>query len=170
MSIMEFRLARTEEWVQARDLRLEMLADTPLAYLQTLDDAAAIPDEVWQRQHEERLSMPSNAALFVAVDDQGRWRGQAGTMINIFSSPVRVWLGAVYLAPEARGGGAAERLVELAQDWTREQGYDELFLEVHERNLRAIRFYGRTGWALTGQRRPYPLDPGADEVEMRKAL
>lgn len=85
MSTMEFRPARAEEWEQARDLRLEMLADTPIAYLQTWDDAAATPDEVWRRQ-------------------------------------------------------------------------------------RAIRFYERTGWRLTGRRRPYPLDPTMDELEMRKAL
>ena len=170
MSIMEFRQARLEEWEQSRDLRREMLADTPIAYLQTLDDALATPDEVWRRQHQERLSMPSNAAVFVAVDARGRWRGQAATMVNAFSRPVRVWLGAVYLAPEARGSGAAERLVELAEDWTRERGHDELFLEVHEHNGPAIRFYERTGWQLTGQRRPYPLDPSMDELEMRKML
>lgn len=170
MSTMEFRPARAEEWQQARDLRLEMLADTPIAYLQTWDDAAATPDEVWRRQHQERLAMPRTAAVFVAVDGQGRWRGQAATMVNVFSRPVRVWLGAVYLAPEVRGSGAAEHLVGLAEDWTRESGHDEIFLEVNEHNQRAIRFYERTGWRLTGQRRPYPLDPTMDELEMRKAL
>lgn len=167
---MEFRQARVQEWQQARDLRREMLADTPLAYLQTSADAQATPDEVWQRQHEDRLSIPGNAAVFVAVEPDGRWRGQAATMVNVFSQPVRVWLGAVYVSPIVRGAGVADRLVELAEDWTRRHGHDELFLEVNEQNRRAIRFYERTGWELTGERRPYPLDPSMDEVEMRKAL
>ena len=170
MSTMEFRPARIDEWARARDLRLEMLADTPIAYLQTLADARATPDEVWQRQHADRLSMPRTNAVFVAVDQDGRWRAQVGAMVNVFSDPLRVWVGAVYVTPALRGQGLAERLVGLAEQWTLDRGHDELFLEVNERNHRAIRHYQRTGWTMTGARRPYPLDPSMAELEMRKAL
>ncbi|MGA4668674.1 GNAT family N-acetyltransferase [Propionibacteriaceae bacterium Y1923] len=170
MTELEFRAARPEEWVQARDLRLEMLADTPIAYLQTLADAEATSDEDWQRRHTDRLATPTTSAVFVAVDPDGVWRAQVATMVNLFSDPVRVWAGAVYVTPTARGQGVAERLVELAEQWTRDLGHDVLFLEVNERNHRAIRYYQRTGWELTGERRPYPLDPSTVELEMRKQL
>ena len=36
------------DWAHLRALRLEMLADTPLAFLETLDDARAEPESQWR--------------------------------------------------------------------------------------------------------------------------
>ena len=37
------RQVRPQDWEQLRSLRLEMLADTPLAYLERLEDARSKP-------------------------------------------------------------------------------------------------------------------------------
>ena len=42
----------------------------------------------------------------------------------------------------------------------------DLRLEVHEDNGPARAAYARLGFADTGVRRPYPLDPTGDELEM----
>lgn len=170
MAPLEFRRARPQEWEQARDLRLEMLQDTPLAYLERLEEARATPALEWQQRHARRTTADHLGVLFVAVDEDGYWRGQAATMVDRFSQPARVWLGAVYVAPSHRGGAVAEKLVSMAEDWAGELGFDQIWLEVHQHNARAIRFYQRTGWQFSGAHRPYPLDPRTEELEMVKRL
>ncbi len=51
----------------------------------------------------------------------------------------------------------------VAEDWP---ALRDLRLEVHEDNGPARAAYARLGFAGTGVRRPYPLDPGGDELEM----
>ena len=45
-----------------------------------------------------------------------------------------------------------------------------MLLEVHEDNASARAFYRRRGFTETGQRKPYPLDPSADELVMALLL
>ncbi|MGD7731897.1 GNAT family N-acetyltransferase [Propionibacteriaceae bacterium G57] len=168
MTELDYRTAHADEWAQWRDLRLEMLEDEPIAFLQTLDDALATPDDVWRRRHADRIAAPDVMVSLVAVASDGRWRGHAMAQVDRFSTPRRCWLGAVYVGPEVRGSGVADRLVELAEHWALDQGFDRLLLEVHEHNARAIAFYLRRGYELTGEARPYPLNPDARELEMVK--
>jgi len=166
----QIRTAEPDEWKQARDLRLEMLADTPEAYLEPLEEARALADEDWQARLGNQLAVPDRSITVVAVDASGRWRGQMVTMLDTFSGPPRMWLGAVFLSPQLRGSGAAAGMLRQIEQWTRERSHDQLWLEVHELNARAIGFYRRHGFVETGKRRPYPLDRSHDEVEMVKAL
>lgn len=170
MDPLTVRRSTPDEWRQARDLRREMLADTPMAYTSTLDEALAMTDEQWQRRHRERFEAPDLMATFVAVDDDGRWRGQVGVVVAPWPAPARVWVGAVYLGPEARGRGTADALMAAAEEWALEHGHDRVWLQVHEHNDRARAFYRRLGWVETGRRDPYPLDPDAEDVEMGKDL
>lgn len=170
MTTVSVRPARPDEWRQARDLRLEMLADTPLAFCERLEDARARDDETWERHHRERTESPETRDVLAAVDDEGRWLGQVGLVISPFPAPTRVWAGAVYLSPALRGTGVATRMMDEAERWALDHDQDELWLEVHEHNPRALGFYRRLGFEETGERRPYPLDPSAREVEMRKVL
>ncbi|WP_203567078.1 GNAT family N-acetyltransferase [Aestuariimicrobium ganziense] len=155
-----------DDWEHARDLRLEMLADSPLAFLERHGDALERSDDAWRELHLRRLA-PNSRSVALA-DDTGRWLGQ---MVVIDDRPSgRAWLVAVYLTPALRGTRAAAAMLEAVVDWARERGKDALWLEVHEHNPRAIAFYTRHGFVDTGGRRPYPLDESADEVEMRLDL
>jgi ribosomal protein S18 acetylase RimI-like enzyme len=80
------------------------------------------------------------------------------------------WLAAVYVAPAYRGVGLLTELAERCIGWAREQGADVLRLEVHESNARARAAYARLGFTETGDRQPYPLDPGGDELMMERPL
>jgi ribosomal protein S18 acetylase RimI-like enzyme len=55
------------------------------------------------------------------------------------------------------------------EDWARGEG-NALTLLVHEDNDRAIAFYRRRGYELTGRTVPYNLDPSKNELEMRRTL
>jgi len=58
-----------------------------------------------------------------------------------------------------------DALLDAVIEWARPRG-ERLLLEVHEQNDRAIRYYQRRGFRLTGVRVPYPLDRTADELQM----
>jgi GNAT superfamily N-acetyltransferase len=152
-----------QDWVRLRALRLEMLADTPIAYLETLETAQAHPTSHWRRHARGR----PNSVKLVAETPDGRW---LGTMTGILSEGVPT-LVAVYVAPDVRGAraGVTDALLGAIERWARQHG-DQLRLEVNELNGRAVEAYRRRGFVLTGRTTPYPLDPPSLELEMVKPL
>ena len=160
-----FHVREVEErdWVRLRALRLEMLADTPIAYLETLETAQAHPTAHWKRSARGR---PGGLKL-VAEQDDGRW---VGTMTGIIAEGTPT-LVAVYVSPDVRGAaaGVTDALLAAIERWAKQHG-DELRLEVNELNGRAVEAYRRRGFVLTGRTTPYPLDPPSLELEMVKPL
>jgi ribosomal protein S18 acetylase RimI-like enzyme len=156
-----------DDWREVKALRLEMLADTPLAYLESLAQAAAHPDEFWQNR--ARSGSSDRSITVVAVTPHGRWVGSMTALA--FEDGADPWLVGVYVAPGARGSaaGVTDALLAPIEDWSRTRG-SALLLEVNEENPRAIAAYRKRGFVETGRRRPYPLDPRLRELEMRKSL
>lgn len=154
-----------QDWRQVRDLRLQALADTPHAYLETFVHAVSQTEDDW-RQRARRSEGPDQIG-FAAVDGD-RW---VGTMRAIVDDG-RPVLQSVFVAPSHRGRrhGVADALLDAIESWVRVRGFDELFLEVHADNARAQALYRRRGFAFTGVRTPYPLNPADDELEMRRDL
>lgn len=163
------RLQTAADWAKVRAMRLEMLADTPIAYLERHEDALRLTDEDWHR----RISTwaPGLGEALALVDSDDVWLGQCSVNLDRWSAVRRVWVGAVYVTPRARGGAGAAMLMRAAEDWARAVSHRELWLEVNDHNPRAIAFYEREGWVRTGGVRPYPLDPEhSNELEMVKRL
>jgi ribosomal protein S18 acetylase RimI-like enzyme len=80
------------------------------------------------------------------------------------------WLAGVYVAPAYRGQGLLAELAQHCAAWGRQQAATVLRLEVHEDNARARTAYARLGFAETGDRKPYPLDPAREELLMQRPL
>ncbi|MEE2524102.1 GNAT family N-acetyltransferase [Pseudarthrobacter sp. J75] len=154
---------RADDWQQVRDLRLEMLANEPMAYAESLDDARPLGEDAW-RLRGARGQSETGTAL-VAVAEDGRWVGGMGCFIPE-DSPDPLLVG-VYVSPNYRvqGAGVAEALLNGIKAWASTRG-NVLRLEVHEDNLRAQRFYLRNGFTFTGGKRPYNLNPEQTELEM----
>ena len=148
------------DWAALRDLRLEALADTPVAYLETLDAARALGDDAWQAR-ARRGAEGGDSVQVMAFDQQRAVSTSVG-----FVAGGTAWLAAVYVTPAWRGRGLLGPMVDRVGAWARERGEPRLTLEVHEDNGPARAAYARLGFAETGVRRPYPLDPTGDEVEM----
>ncbi|MEU4679676.1 GNAT family N-acetyltransferase [Micromonospora sp. NPDC023737] len=149
-----------------RALRLEMLADAPLAFLETVADAAARP----HAEYAFRIaatSTGSRTAQFVA-DPGGRLVGHAGGTVTP-SEPGLTVVYAVYVTPRWRGSGLLADLVEAVAAWSRACGRPELMMEVVVGNDRAYRAYQRLGFADTGVRVPHPTIPAMTELQMRRA-
>lgn len=165
---MEFTVRRTteEDWRQSRDLRLEMLADTPLAFTETLECARLRSDEQW-RERTRSGNSPTGVRV-AAIASDGRWIGTMGAYIPPIGTPVLV---GVYVAAPFRGSvpGVTDALLEAVEEWARERG-DTLTLLVHERNARALAAYAKRGFQLTGRSEPYELNPSERDLEMVKPL
>lgn len=160
------RASGEDDWQAYRALRLEMLQDAPIAFLETLDHALQHPDEHWRRR---AANLSATGRLFAAVADDGRWLGSMG---GYQSAPTRdPYLVGVYVTPAWRGRehGVTDALLDAVIEWARGRG-DRLLLDVHEDNQPAIRSYLRRGFAFTGRTQPYPLDRTANEREMQLPL
>jgi ribosomal protein S18 acetylase RimI-like enzyme len=162
---------READWERLRALRLEMLDDSPSAYVETLETALAADEAEW-RFRARRASFPGSVGL-VAVDRQ--LDRLVGTM-SAYTDDRHTWVVAVYVAPDYRGRtpddgrGVADALLDGVEAWALDQGCTELHLEVHEANARAQAFYRRRGYAFTGNVRPYDLDESERELEMSRTL
>ena len=74
----------------------------------------------------------------------------------------------LYVRPEARGRGAARRIVEFLESAARAQGCDALVLETGPYQPEALAFYARQGYGRCGPFGDYPDHPLS--VFMRKRL
>jgi GNAT superfamily N-acetyltransferase len=167
-----------QDWERLRDLRLEMLADTPTAYLEPLTAARSLDDAQW-RERARRAGNPGSVGL-VAVDraadgsaDRSAADRSAGRFVGTMSAYTdagTTWLVAVYVAPGYQATGVADLLLDGVESWARDRGIARLSLEVHEANERAQRFYLRRGYTFTGRERPYELNAAQTEREMTRTL
>ncbi|BCB85540.1 GNAT family N-acetyltransferase [Phytohabitans suffuscus] len=159
------RRVRLQDAARMRALRLEMLADTPLAFLETLAEAAALPhDEFADRI--ARSSIGHFCAQYIAEVD-GRFVGHAGGIMSP-DDPKLTIVFAVYITPAHRGTGMLARLVDGVAAWSRSVGRPDLMLEVVVGNDRALKAYERLGFVDTGVRVPHPVIPVLTELQMRR--
>lgn len=157
---LELRAAGDVDWRDWRELRLEALQDTPIAFCETYDEALRKSEQSWQ----ERVTRGHP----VLLRTDGRPVAMAlGYRDDATGEP---WLGAVYVTPRHRGRGLLDSLVAEVARWAAAQGAARLPLLVHETNAAAQAAYRRLGFVETGRSEPYPLDPGTRELEMVLAL
>jgi GNAT superfamily N-acetyltransferase len=152
------------DWGISRALRLEALADSPIAFEETLEAAQAKDDGSWQAR-AARGAEGGDCFQVLALAD-----GRAVASSVCFLEDGEAWLAGVYVSPAFRGAGLLGRLVEQCAGWARERGSTRLLLEVHEANPRARAAYARLGFVPTGETRPYPLEAGGCELTMALPL
>ncbi|GAA3714348.1 hypothetical protein GCM10022204_36800 [Microlunatus aurantiacus] len=152
------RRAVAEDWSVSRAIRLQALAEAPLAFASTLERETAFDPDQWR----ERIA---GAAQFLAETDDGEVVGTA-TGVADPGEPGTTLLVAMFVAPPARGQGLGDRLVAAVVDQARSDGADRVLLHVVETNPGAERLYARCGFARTGATVPLPHRPDLIEHEM----
>ncbi len=151
---------RPEHWAEFRDIRLRMLADTPIAFGETLEHAQSVTEANWLARIA-RATQPDRTAV-AAVDADGTW---VGTMSAYLSEPGVATVAAVWVAPEHRGAeaGVTDLLMDAITTWARDTAHARsLRLAVHEENSRATAYFERVGFRRTGETQAYELEPGGD--------
>ncbi|OLB67410.1 MAG: GNAT family N-acetyltransferase [Actinobacteria bacterium 13_2_20CM_2_72_6] len=161
------RRVRPEDAARVKAIRLEMLVDSPLAFLERIDEAAAKP----HAQYQARIALVAtdpDSAQFIAEED-GRIIGHAGGWAPSGTGGITL-IFAVYVTPARRGTGVLKQLVDVVAEWSRAMGRPRLELEVIVGNDRAVRAYQRIGFSDTGKRAPHPTIPVLTEMVMTRPV
>ncbi|MBC7807775.1 MAG: GNAT family N-acetyltransferase [Akkermansiaceae bacterium] len=128
-----------------RRIRLAALQDAPASFSTSYADAVARPDESW-REMTNTCSQGTDGCTFFAFDDSGEAVGMVGGFRDK-NDPDAVHLVAMWVAPAARGSGAAGALVEAVFDWAKAIPAKRVVTAVTAGNDLALRLYERMGFA-----------------------
>ncbi len=126
-----------EDWRIWREVRLRALETDPTAFGSTLAGATGENDH--EARWRQRFTVPYN---IVSVRN-GAFVGQVGaTAIEQGTTE----LISLWVAPEVRGRGVGDELIEAVVAWARSQGAARVELDVRRANLTAIAVYRRNGF------------------------
>ncbi len=161
-----YRVRRAEagDWSASREIRLQALAEAPLAFASTLEREVAFGPEQWQ----QRIAGGAQFLAETATDHGDAAVEVIGTATGVTDpdDPGTVLLVAMFVVGRARGTGVADRLVTAVVDRARQDGARQVRLHVVETNPRAERLYTRCGFVRTGATVPLPHRPELLEHEM----
>jgi ribosomal protein S18 acetylase RimI-like enzyme len=145
--IVRSRTVRSEEWQIWRDLRLQALADSPEAFGETLEHAAARLDSEW-------IDLAANAATSALkpVLAEERARPIAIALVELCSDHANLY--AMWVQPTARRLGVGRSLVRASIAIAESEGVPQIRLRVTASNLAAVDLYRGSGFVDTGAREP----------------
>lgn len=106
-------------------------------------DAALLADD---------LAQPG-ANLLIARDATGAHLGH----VRLDEGVDGVWfLAMLTVAPDRQDGGLGRAILEAAEAWVKARGGKAIQMTVIRQREELIAWYGRRGYALTGQTKPFP--------------
>jgi GNAT superfamily N-acetyltransferase len=162
MANLQVRRLKPDDWLTMRQIRLAALADSPDAFGSTTAREIAFPEAEWRRRI-------SGSPPFVA------WQGEepvglAGVK-QVGATRAGEWeLIGMWVRPDARGGGVADKLVSAVIDAVKAEHAGSLTLWVADGNARARGFYTRFGFEPTGARQVFKRHDGSQFDEEQLAL
>lgn len=169
--LVTIRQTEVADAARLRTLRLEALADAPIAFSADYDRSEAEPVERWERRINE-ANQSQQSVIYVAEAD-GELIGMTGLGRGHWQKTEHggvIW--GVYVQPAWRGLHIAEALIEACIAWGRGLGMTVVKLGVTANNAPALRCYLRCGFTV------YGVDPQAicyngvmyDELLMAKLI
>ena len=100
----------------------------------------------------EDLATPS-AMLLIGVDDRGERLGH----VRLDAGEDGAWfLSMLTVRPDRQDGGVGRALLEAAEAYARERGARRMRMTVVRQREELIAWYGRRGYRLTGETKPWP--------------
>jgi len=143
------RQAVPDDSARLRELRIEALSDSPVAFSADLEAARAEPVESWS----ERLGgyESGNLGLICAAEVQDRLVGMCGLYCGDRPKTRHsgmIW--GIYVSPGWRGLRIAEYLIQECLAWGQDHGVVVAKLGVNTSNIPAIRCYTRCGFSVYG--------------------
>lgn len=141
------REARATDAAQFRELRLEALQDSPIAFSADYQKTSNQPLKYWQ----DTLTMQVDESTIFLAAGEDTLIGMTG--IARGSSPKTrhsAWIWGVYVTPAWRGLRLAEELVGACLAWAEAKEIVVVKLGVASTNVAAIRCYERCGFVTYG--------------------
>lgn len=163
MRTVAIRTIQLQQWQSYRTFRLEALADSPNAFVTTLEQAKAWTDHDWQGRFAN-LSAERDFPVVAEVD--GKFIGMAWAQTDPtkgIASLFQMWV-----APAHRSCGVGRKLLAAVIDWSRLRGVGRIVLGVTCGDSPARRLYESAGFKPVGS--PEPLRPTSDLMVQSMAL
>lgn len=139
------------EWPIYKALRLRALEESPNAFGSTLDLEREQTDAAWTERLQNAVSSGQDCALIAEVEGTPSglvWAkadaNDSGT-VNIFQ---------MWVAPQARGRGVGDALLQAAIHWAKQYGARFAKLGATCGDNPAVRLYQRTGFVEFGATEP----------------
>jgi GNAT superfamily N-acetyltransferase len=151
------------EWRELRRIRLEALADEPLAFGSTHEREAAYTDSHWQR-HAGALAEAKWTVGVVGVHGTTFVALAQGYVDE--DDPEIAHLISVFVAPEWRGRGLGREVSAAVVDWARERDRRRVLLNVADWNDPAREVYASLGFSATGRTKHLSHDRSITEHEL----
>lgn len=162
----DVRRVSPDDWVIYREVRLRALADSPEAFASTIERELAFPEEIWRG----RLESAQSFLAWLADQPAGTVTVLSCDPSNDYGFPGADHVVAMWVDPQARGHGVADRLVEAVLAQARDRGAPAVVLWVFEANERAGAFYRRVGFRATETTMYQPHRPDDRELLMVREL
>ena len=162
------RRITVDDWRRLRQIRIEALSNSPMAFITTADEARQDPDSLWRSRAEQGASGDGQVTMLaVAGDDAvGMAVGFRRTKRPLDVVPVV----AVFVSERARRLGVGARLMAGVEEWAVSVGGRTTSLWVVDGNDGARRFYESLGYTATLDRQRITVPPVRWETRMQKPL
>ena len=154
-----------QQWELYRDLRLASLLDSPDAFGSTHALEAARSPEVWQSRLAVAATSGLDLPLVARMDD---WPAGLCWAKRDSANLSAVSIYQMWVAPQFRGNGIGDALLERCIGWARSIGASEVHLGVTLADSPAHRLYIRHGFLPVGE--PVPLREGTSLLAQNMSL
>ena len=168
-AVAHIRVVEVRDATIVSRLIVEMLADSPLAFGETLLEAQSRTDQDWHEFVQHLIEPPLRTAL-LAYDTEGACGFICVNSAIREALPNTAIVSRLWVAPRQRGSGLGRRLMDVVTGWAQEKHAGLVGLGVTEMNIHAMQFYQHLGYTDTGMRFPWPPDPDKQIIVLGRQL
>lgn len=162
MSEITVRVLSEDEWEQYREFRLKSLRDSPDAFVADYETEHDFDEKLW------RARMRRSVRLLAERDDEPV--GIASLRDNDDLVEGAAELFGLWVEPDLRGSGVAEKILLAASDAAEQHGRSQLIYWVGTDNARAVAFASSYGLRPTEYRREHDNVDGEPDEELAMVL
>lgn len=134
-----------QDWQKVKKLRLDALKKDPQAFGASYEEEINEPDQYWQEKLEESIGKDSKE-VFVVAKEQDEYVGMLGSEE---ANEGKWFIKAVYVKPEHRGKGIANKLLEnMLSALKSRNSIKEIELKVSAEQVAAVNLYKKYGFEI----------------------